>query len=154
MNNVDLSQMKGLHIPQTPDIFPLALGWWLLIGLIAVLIFGTYIGLLWYFESKRRFVLQEIKRIKKIKSTQQLLLAFNELAKKIAIDRFGREKIAPLYGKSWVDFLNSGKKEIFSKDYVDLLHKSLYAGKKDISDSWKKRIIRDYEKWIRTFLKK
>ena len=37
---IDVSGLRGLHIPATPDIFPLAIGWWLVIILLLVVILG------------------------------------------------------------------------------------------------------------------
>lgn len=152
MNSIDLSGLKGLHIPQQPDAFPLAYGWWIIavVGfLFAVILFFLIVS---FWQSRCNLVLKELRRIKKIKDTRRLLIELNELAKKLAISKFGREKIALLYGQKWVDFLNSGKRKIFSQDYVDLLHKTLYSKDNKLNDSLRGRIIKDYSKWIKDFL--
>ena len=148
MNGVDLSGLKGLHIPSEPDIFPLALGWWLaLIALILIVVLVCW-GCFAYFQSNRRIIAKELHRVSQIQDTKKLLVEMNNLAKKVAILKFGREKIAPLYEQEWIDFLNSGKKRIFSQDYVDILCKTLYTKNYKLSDSWKKRILQDYSAWI------
>ena len=152
---VDLSGLKGLHIPATPDIFPLAIGWWLVIILLFFFLLCLYFAIYAWFHSLRRQVMQEIKKIEQIKNTKEMLVRINQLAKQLAISRFGREKIAPMYEKEWVTFMNfSAKKDIFSKEYVDLLHKSMYAKKNDISDSMRQFILKDYKEWIRITLNK
>ena len=93
-----------------------------------------------------------MQQIKKVKDTRRLLIELNDLAKRLAICKLGREKIALLYGQKWVDFLNSGKRKIFSQDYVDLLHKTLYTKNNKLDDSLRGRIIKDYSKWIKDFL--
>ena len=153
MNGIDLSGLKGLHVPSTPDFFPLSYGWWIcFVAAFLVFIFLFFL-ILSFIQSRRNQVLKELRRIKKIKSTRKLLIELNDLAKKVAIARLGREKVAPLYGKKWVDFLNSGKKKIFSQDYVDLLHKTLYTKNNKVDDSLRGHIIKDYSKWIKNFLR-
>ena len=152
MNGIDLSGLKGLHTPQIPDIFPLAYGWWIIILVCFFIAIFLFWGISSFLQSRRNTVLVELRRIKKIKDTRQLLIEMNELAKKIAIAKLGREKIARLYGQKWVDFLNSGDKKIFSQDYVDLLHKTLYSKNNKVDDSFRENIIKDYSKWIKIFL--
>ena len=152
---VDLSELKGLHIPKTPDIFPLAIGWWLLIVLFFILFLGFYFAIYAWVHSLHRQVMRKMKKIRQISDTKEMLINLNQLAKQLAISRFGREKIASLYEKDWVSFMNfSAKKDIFSKEYIDLLHKSMYAKKNDISDSLRQSILKDYEEWIRIVLNK
>ena len=152
MNSIDLSGLKGLHIPQQPDVFPLAYGWWLalIIGFLFTIILFFLIVSFW--QSRCNLVLKELRQIKKVKDTRRLLIELNDLAKRLAICKLGREKIALLYGQKWVDFLNSGKRKIFSQDYVDLLHKTLYTKNNKLDDSLRGRIIKDYSKWIKDFL--
>ena len=152
MNSIDLSGLKGLHIPQQPDVFPFAYGWWiaLIIGfLFAVILFFLIVS---FWQSRCNLVLKELRQIKKVKDTRRLLIELNDLAKRLAICKLGREKIALLYGQKWVDFLNSGKRKIFSQDYVDLLHKTLYTKNNKLDDSLRGHIIKDYSKWIKDFL--
>jgi len=151
---IDVSGLKGLHIPLSPDIFPLAIGWWICIVLLIFLFFFVYFMIFIWMHSLKRQVSQNISHIKKIKDNQEMLKKINQLAKRLAIARFGREKVASLYEEEWVNFMNKvSKEEIFSKDYVDLLHKSIYAGKESISDLDRQRILKDYEKWFQIILK-
>ena len=147
---IDLSKLRGLHIPSKPGIFPLPLGWWLIIICIVLLIVLICFGVMQYFQSHTNILIKELRKIKKIQNTKELLIQMNELAKKVAIAKLGREKVASLYGKKWIDFLNSGNKEIFSEDYVELLHKTLYTKNYQVSDSLRGRIIKDYSKWIKS----
>ena len=153
--NIDLSGLKGLHIPLEPNVFPLAVGWWLLI--LAFIFFVALIYFLyhhWLYSLKHQ-VWQEYNNIKKVQNTSQMLKQLNQLGKKIAIARFGREKIANLYEDEWVSFMNSLlKNELFSKEYIDLLHKSMYAKENQISEQMRIRILQDYKKWLKAVLKK
>ena len=152
---VDVSGLKGLHVPTSPDIFPLAVGWWLVAVSLAVLILFFYFIIYAWVHSLRRQVLRRLNKIKKITDNKKMLKSINQLAKQVAIARFGRKKVAPLYESEWVTFMNNSvKKEIFSKEYIDLLHKNIYAKKSNISDSKRQCIIRDYERWIRLILMK
>lgn len=153
--SMDVSGLKGLHIPSSPDIFPLALGWWLVILCIIFFVVLIYFIIYSYTHSTHRYVLRKLRKIKKISNNNKMLREINELAKRVAIARFGRDKIAPMYEDEWITFMNSLlKKDVFSKEYIDLLHKNMYASKQEISDSWRKRILKDYEKWIKASLTK
>ena len=152
---VDLSGLKGLHVPTTPDACPLAIGWWLVIILCFLFILGIYFITYAWMHSLHRQVSKKMTEIRKISNTNEMLKEINQLAKQLAISRFGREKVAPLYEDEWVCFMNkSAKKEIFSKEYVDLLHKSMYSKKSNIPDSKYQFILQDYEEWIRIILRK
>ena len=150
---MDLSGLRGLHLPSEPSVFPLAVGWWFVIICLLLVVMSIFFGTLLFLQSKHRAVLKEIRCIKRIEDTRELLIQMNNLAKKVAIEKLGREKIASLYGQRWINFLNSGKRKIFSEDYVELLHKTLYTKDNVISDSLRKRIIKDYSVWIRNFNK-
>ena len=39
---VDVSGLKGLHVPTSPDIFPLAIGWWLVAVSLSLVILLLY----------------------------------------------------------------------------------------------------------------
>ena len=152
---IDLSELKGLHIPTTPDAFPLAIGWWIVIILFFLFLLFFYFVIYAWTHSLRRQVYRKMTEIRKINDTNEMLKEINQLAKQLAISRFGREKIAPLYEKEWVDFMNhSAKKQIFSKEYIDLLHKSMYARKSNVPDSLRQSILKDYEEWMHVVLNK
>ena len=149
--NIDLSGLRDIHIPLQPNIFPLALGWWILIILLIV----TYFVIFSKTHSLKRQVWREYKKISKIENNIKLLKEMNRLAKRVAIVRFGREKIAHLYEDEWVVFMNSLlQNEIFSNEYIDLLHKSMYAKNYKISDELRIHILQDYKKWLKTAIKK
>ncbi len=152
---IDVSGLKGLHIPATPDIFPLSAGWWLVIILLIGFILFLYFALHAWHHSLRYQVSKEFHQIEKIQDNKKMFLALNRLAKQVAIARFGREQIAPLYDDEWISFMNSLlKKELFSKEYVDLLHKSMYAEKIQVPDDKRQSILQDYKKWFQEILKK
>lgn len=154
MKNIDLSHLKGLHVPPSPDIFPLAIGWWLVILLLVVLMMGAlYLFYRWRFSTKR-YVKRRFDEIANLSDARSVLLGLNTLAKQVAIALYGRSKVAPLYEKEWIDLLNSTGSNIFSKEYVDLLQKSMYAKENIVPDSQKTRIISDYKKWFKKILKR
>ena len=152
---IDVSGLKGLHVPSSPDIFPLAIGWWISIILLILLFLCVYFMLFKWFYSLKRQVSSNIRQIEKIKNNKEMLKKINQLAKRVAIARFGREKVASLYEDEWIDFMNKmAQKEIFSKDYVDLLRKSMYAKVDSVLDSKRQSILEDYKEWFRIILKK
>jgi len=153
--SIDLSALKGLHIPIEPDIFPLSIGWWLvIIVFLLFLFFLSFLFLLWY-HSLSRQVWREYNEIKKMKNNTLVLKQVNQLAKKVAISRFGRDKIAHLDTADWISFMNSLlKNELFSKEFLDLLNKSIYARNYHVSDEMRIHILENYKIWLKAALKK
>lgn len=152
---IDLSALKGLHIPEEPDFFPLALGWWIVIFCIFLFSCVLYFLFLRWLHSLSRQAWKEYRTIKKNASNATILKELNQLAKKVAIARFGRKKIAHLDEVQWIAFMNSLlQNEIFSKEYVDLLHKSMYAKQQEITNDMRMHVLMDYKKWLKVALNK
>ncbi len=151
--NIDLSGLKDIHLPIEPSILPLAWGWWVsLLAFILVLI-GIYWLIIFVRESRQRYILHRLAEIKNI-SNDDFLKEITFFTKQVAIALYGREKVASLYGQSWIDFLNKHGSVYFSKDFVELLEKNMYALQKSLTDSQKEKIFKLYEAWIKENLKR
>jgi hypothetical protein len=155
ITNLDLTKLKDLDIPVKPDFFPLALGWWLSIVFFIIFVLAMYFILYYYLHSLKYQTWKDFNKISKIKDHKTAFHKLNQLAKRLVIARLGREKISDLYEDKWIEFMNSLlQKPIFSKEYVDLLHKSMYAKNYEISNDMRFSIFQDYKKWFKMFLKK
>ena len=155
INKLDLTKLKGLDIPAKPEFFPLSIGWWLCILSFIVFVLVIYFILYYYFHSLKYQTWKDFNKISKIKNHKIAFHKLNQLAKRLVIARLGREKISDLYEDKWIEFMNSLlQKQIFSKEYIDLLHKSMYAKNYEISNDMRFSIFQDYKKWFKMFLKK
>ncbi len=103
-----LAGLKDITVPDSVTWWPLAdTIWALMIG-----VFGVAIGLAWFYWTRhknnryRREALQKLKFIlSKDLSPQETILEINQLLKQVAITHYGRSRVSPLLGKSWVKFL-------------------------------------------------
>lgn len=151
--NIDLSGLRDIHLPEEPALLPLAWGWWAVLLIGVLLLFGLYALLIAIGKNRRRFVLQRLEAIKNL-SGAEFLKEITFLTKQVAIALYGREKVAPLYGQAWADFLNRHGSVHFSKDFVELLEKNMYAVKKGLTPHQKEEVFRLYKTWINENLKR
>lgn len=107
-----LSQLKDIAEPAPVSWWPPAPGWWLLAILILALLIGLCVWLVarWRNNRFRKLALQELSSIRLRYQEQPAPLAhlndLNTLLKRVAITRYGRERVSALHGESWCRFLS------------------------------------------------
>lgn len=100
-DNDSILPLKDMALPQVPDWFPLAWGWWASLAGIVV-VFAIF---LFYIRWKK-------KRLAPKKTALHLIpkekpAAALELVRQVALCYYPREQIAQLTGKDWYTFLDS-----------------------------------------------
>ena len=111
-SGIPLEHLHDIHLPSPIGAWPWALGWYLLVMLgMLLLIFGVVVGQRWLLQglAKREalVVLARIEAAYKVTPAhQQTAAAISELLKRVALVYFPRERVADLYGKAWLTFLN------------------------------------------------
>ncbi|MBP5160878.1 MAG: DUF4381 domain-containing protein [Alphaproteobacteria bacterium] len=144
--NADLSQLKDLHIPTTPSVWPLAAGWWLvLLGLLFVFILVCVIITL-YWTGVRRAIRREFKQLKRLPD-KAYLPAVNRLLKRVAMRK--DTQVASWYGDKWFNFLNQTKGVHFTQEDIALFAKRLYTGSAKMSSAQRKHIHRCASVWLK-----
>ena len=109
--NVDpLAELRDIHLPAPPELWPPALGWWILAALLTALfcygIYRTY--QIWQKNAYRRHGLKELESLfTREHQNTELLADINDLLKRVALKCSPREEVAHLTGESWVAFLDS-----------------------------------------------
>ena len=122
MNPDALEKLKDIHLPEAVSWWPLAPGWWLLLGLfILMLALAFYL----YKRSQRkspeeRIIEQSLEIFHQVKdqslSPKELLMELSELLRRTAISLRGRDEVANLAGQAWLNFLNeSGRTQAFTE---------------------------------------
>lgn len=113
---IDLSGLKDLHILSEPSFWPLATGWWVLIGVIVILCLSA---LIFYHFWRQRPSVYAIRKLNKmtvqISDDLTYLKEVSQLLKRVAIAVYGRPKIAPLSDQKWQDFLLSAGPDTLTK---------------------------------------
>jgi hypothetical protein len=101
--------LKDLHLPDTIAWFPPAIGWWLVIVLIPVLIALLY----WFYRRiTRKTAIKSAKiLLASIKNSSidnaQKLTELSALLRRVAISITPRTQTAALTGQAWLAFLDS-----------------------------------------------
>ena len=104
-------QLRDIHLPGAPAIWPLAPGWWLLAGaLLALLAWAAVVGWRHYRLRRERLqVLDELERITAglVQERSPATMAnLSTLLRRLALLRFSSERVAGLTGDAWLRFLD------------------------------------------------
>lgn len=106
-----LDQLRPNHLPDPIGLWPVAIGWWVLTGLIIIL--STLIVIkLFQFWRKNRYRKQALQQAKQLfcaydqhQDQRQLAHNCNRLLKTVALHAYPKQDTASLYGKNWRQFL-------------------------------------------------
>ena len=106
--------LRDLHLPDAVGWWPLAPGWWLLLGLLAVAF--AYFAWRWYragvFNAPRRFALRELARVEadflEHRDPVALGKQLSELLRRGMLAYAPREEVAGLTGEAWLAWLDNG----------------------------------------------
>jgi len=116
-----LQQLRDIHLPPPPSIWPLAPGWWLL------LIVGGLLLLAWFYwlrysrrHAARQQVWGELYRLQQNyeqdRDVQAYAMGVSILLRRAAMVRHGRKEVAALTGDRWLAFLD---RECSHKEFVN-----------------------------------
>jgi len=148
-----LSALRDIHLPDPISWWPLAAGWWVLIGLALLVVLRAAL-----MDRRRRRLrasaLAEIDRLaehcRQGSDTSRLATGLSVLLRRVALVRFPNEEIAALHGDAWTAFLGrTSKRPETMVAVADGLEHSLYAPPSPVElrqgDSW----IGAARSWIR-----
>jgi len=115
MNPADLP-LHDVHLPPEPSWWPPAMGWWWVLGIMALLVLGALVALAyWYYRRTRqaRWLALFDRHLAKTDNTAAQLAAASELLRRAArqVDR----KAAQLQGERWLAFLDGKVSGRFSQ---------------------------------------
>lgn len=124
-----LAQLAPSHAPPPPGWWPLAAGWWLL---AALLVLGIVAVWLWQRRPQvrlRRAALRELAQLDKTTANDaELARELTQLVRRYAVARFGRDAVATLSGRRWIDFVVAHGGTAWAGDVgLDLL-RAAYGG--------------------------
>lgn len=98
--------LRDIHLPAAIGYWPFAPGWWLLLGLLVLLIVVAFFAWrFWHGRRLRRLVLARLEDLAKLPETQ-LAAALSYLLRQAAINCFPRQDCAGLNGQLWLEFLD------------------------------------------------
>ncbi len=138
-----LQKLKDIHVPNPVGFWPPALGWWILLVVLPLLVCGFY-----YFRKPYQAFLLKKQLIQQL---SELELAYRNgesaihsmqklanLMKRAALMSYPREQVASLYGADWVNFLQSSVPQYDASRMMLLIQQSMYQPEinEDISDAF------------------
>ncbi|WP_265659152.1 DUF4381 domain-containing protein [Francisella philomiragia] len=152
-----LAQLKDIYLPaKVSQWWPLAYGWWLLLGLI-VLTFIIFLIILHYRKKRNSYkdsIVNDFRRT--IEETQQnkpkeALQNISVYLKRVALQKFPNQEIKTLHGEQWLEFLDSKmKKQNFKNTKANMLANSYRAIELDrqtlneiltVAEQWLRRVL-------------
>lgn len=100
--------LRDIHPPGTPGLWPPAPGWWVVLTLLVATLaaLGTRVWRAHRARARRRRILAELAAIGARVQGVELAAAVSALLKRVALTRFHRAEVAPLTGRAWLDFLD------------------------------------------------
>lgn len=115
------AQLKDIHLPADPSVWPLAWGWWLLIVALFLLLLGALVLMLRQ-QRQRRFrrsvvaMLHDIELPHGEQDTPRYLSEVSVLLRRVAVHSYPRMDVASLSGENWLRFLDEkGKTRRFTE---------------------------------------
>lgn len=122
-NNQSLN-LEPLILPNAPDWFPLAWGWWAMLAAIVLFVLGVYLYAKW--RKKRLLAKKTALKLLTQSVTPHTPSFALEILRQAALSYFPREDIAPLTGMAWYEFLDSHTKETRFVDKQQQWQAALY----------------------------
>lgn len=113
-----LENLKDIHLPPAIGWWPWALGWYVVIGLSAVLVGWGLYKFYQRYNNKRyqRHALNLLKQYhanyQQEPDAQAVSIKLCELLKQMALIYFPRSEVASLQGDEWIGFLNKTSKKL------------------------------------------
>jgi Domain of unknown function (DUF4381) len=129
---ITLDTLRDIHQPPAISIWPLAMGWYILLMIIIALIaLGCYLMIKYHTKHRiRKLVLIRITELRKkheSSSKQNICEELSALLKRAALQVFPRKKVAGLYGEQWLAFLDATV-EIKDKNFSQGIGRVLITG--------------------------
>ncbi|WP_066246169.1 DUF4381 domain-containing protein [Beggiatoa leptomitoformis] len=113
MNPTPELALRDIHLPDPVSWFPPALGWWLLLIIVPLLIGLVF----WVWRYRQRIQTSPQKnaltRLQQLEqqyqthqNTQQLVIELSRLLRRACLSYYNRQQVAGLTGEAWLQFLD------------------------------------------------
>lgn len=152
-----LSDVKDIRGLDDVSMFPLALGWWIIIAIMVLFLAMFIYKRIQNFRYNRTWKYKVIKRLDKISdnlnesNVKASLAEITEILKRASIQSYGRNEVASLNGDDWLGWLEIMGSGNFNKSkYKELLIDYPYMEEYKIPDKMKeiKSLIKIIKNWL------
>lgn len=164
MNATDPASLQNLNdivLPEPIGWWPLAHGWYILAGLLLVILVMVFYrsARRWHTNRYRRAAEQELRllsaAIQNPSECDSSLRQIPFLLKRVALSAYPRTDVAILSGADWYRFLNATtSKPVFPKSVCDTLEEIAYSRRDlaEVSGEPAKTLIAACEYWVKHHL--
>jgi hypothetical protein len=131
------NQLCDIHLPEPLPFWPLAPGYWIIIGIIILLIGGSWWLYKYHSQSFKNIALKELKQLRIFYKNDhtQLIINISILLRRVALVAFPHDQVAGLNGIEWLQFLDkTGNTQEFSNGFGKILATSPYQKNTQIKD--------------------
>lgn len=153
-----LSNVRDIRGLSDISMFPLAIGWWIIIILFSA-IFSWYVyRKIQLFRYKRTWKYKIYQKLEDLEdnlsdeNVKETLSEITEILKRISIQIYGRREVASLQGSEWLEWLEIREPENFNwKKHGELLINYPYMQDYKITAKKKnvKELIKTVKNWLR-----
>ncbi len=101
--------LNDIHLPDAVSVWPLALGWWLVLGVVIAILMGGWIFMrYWRKKAAYRLALQQLKALRPVKGQDDAarLADLAVFLRRAAMTLDQHESVAALTGQDWLNYLN------------------------------------------------
>lgn len=119
----NLPELRDIHLPLEVSAFPIAYGWWLVLGIIVFAILLTKVFLYLRRYSKARYALRLLENIS-LNNAINAACQMSEILRRICVYKY--KQAAVLQNKEWIEFLNAHCKKKLDMRIAELLINAPY----------------------------
>lgn len=148
-------ELRDIHLPEPISWWPPAPGWWLLLGLVVLVIVAVF--LLRLYRKKQALKKQVMAEFEAIctnyqteKNTLALVRALSILLRRACISFYPRSEAAGLTGAAWLEFLDyTGPEKKFSTEPGCLLATAPYLAETTTLDIDAEQLMQLCAHWLK-----
>ena len=146
--------LEDIIPPQDISVWPLALGWWLLL-IIGITVIAFMVVIIKRHRKKWEYRKHALSLLDNHYQQWHLngdnaesLQALTRILKRTAMTAYPQGQLASLYGHQWVDFLNQQTKQpLFNHELSQAIEKGLYQSQPQVDIS---HFYHCCQRWIKT----
>ena len=166
--NPDLQSLplRDIHLPEPVSWWPLAPGWWILLGLIVLTVVTAYLYI--YFKRRGELSRQAMAELTNIVNHYQqhrdparMVSAISALLRRVTVTLYPQHNVAGLTGEQWLRFLddiapkkNSGEAARFNSELGQYLITLPYCAKPRVDQQRVKELVLLCRSWLQQVCKK
>jgi len=152
VNGDPLAQLRDIHLPPWPTVWPPAPGWWVL-AVLAVCLGALLIRVAVRYYRRRQRQRRIIAALYQARDnyaaydTPRFAAEVSMLLRRVALHRFPRQQVASLIGTDWLEFLDqTGGEGRFRQGPGQALAEGVYAPQVDLEPDALTALAQD---WVR-----